>query len=627
MKPSAVLLLALLLPCRAASIAQAIPARPTPPPQTAPSQATPPQKYDAKPAPAAHVYRITGVVVSSRDGAPIPRCRMTVTESGRALAAPVREAAPPGRLGGFSERLEQRRPNDAQEPDNTLTDSTGHFTLIVPKAGRWRLTGEARGFRTQAYDEHDGFWSGIVLTPAAPEIALTFRMTPDGLITGIVFDEAGEPVRNAQVAVSPVRPRAENQGLRRNGIGGNSMTDDRGRYEIAGLAPGPYKLRVNAHPWYANGGNGLGGNFRPPSTVSTTTTPPPDPSLDVVYPETWFPAATAEDDAEIIQLAPGEQRQADFHLTPVPSIHLRVPRLQADVTEGDPPRGPGVRPPMVMRENSSGGGFAQGTTITSPNSTEWDIGGLAPGSYQVRVPDASGPGQRLAEVILGPGASVVDLNAATPAIAVPVTVDGVPDDEVRQVLFVDPATGQSYTSTGGGRNRRPRGNRGSDDEEDEEPTVRTVSAPPGRYEVYLAGSQGLFMTGLSATGAQVAGRTVDIAGGSPKLTVHAANGLAEVDGFARIAGKPISGALVLLVPAAYGSPENIAPIERDETNTDGSFFLRGVFPGEYILVSIDHGWNINWHDMAALAPYLAKGTPLNVPARATLNKVLEAVQP
>jgi hypothetical protein len=613
-----ILLLALLLPCRGASLAQAPAAKPTTP------QASSSQKPGTKPA--AHVYRITGIVVSSRDGTPIPRCRLTVTESGRTLPASMRESAFPGQFGGFGSRPPQRRFNGAfggasDEQNSVLTDSSGHFNLTVPKAGMWRLTGQARGFRSQAFDEHDGFWSGVVLTSAAPAIDLIFRMTPDGLIAGVVFDEAGEPVRNAQVGVSPVRPRLDNQGQRRNGTVANGTTDDRGRYELTGLAPGNYKLRVTAHPWYASGANG---NFRAPTTAAAAAAPT-DPSLDVVYPETWFPAATDEDDAETLQLSPGEQRQADFHLTPVPSIHLRVPRAQVAEAEGDQSRG--VRPPMILRDSPSGGGFMQGTLITSPNATEWDIGGLAPGSYQVRIPNASGPGQRLAQVTLGPGSSVVNLDDASPTIAVPVTVEGVADDEVRQVFFVDTSTGQTYTSAGGGRNRRPRGNRGGDDEEEDEPAVRTVSAPPGRYEVYLAGAQGLFLTGLSATGAQVAGRTIDIGGGTPSLTVHASTGMAEVDGFARIDGKPATGALVLLVPAAYGKLENISPIERDETNTDGSFALRGVFPGEYILVSIDHGWDVDWHDMATLAQYLAKGTPLTVPRHATLTKTIEAVQP
>ena len=202
-------------------------------------------------------------------------------------------------------------------------------------------------------------------------MTLTFKMVPDGIISGIVFDEAGEPVRQAQVRAERVRVAGANEGLRQNGSAGTAMTDDRGRYEISPLTPGEYKLRVDARPWYATG---AGRNV--PLGGPTPTPPSPDPSLDVVYAETWFPAAADEASAETIRLSGGEERQADLHLTPVPSIHLRIPRA-------DPPPDPnsgvqrGSSPPFVVRDGGAGG--VMQTMTTSPNGTEWDIGGLGTG--------------------------------------------------------------------------------------------------------------------------------------------------------------------------------------------------------------------------------------------------------
>ena len=72
--------------------------------------------------------------------------------------------------------------------------------------------------------------------------------------------------------------------------------------------------------------------------------------------------------------------------------------------------------------------------------------------------------------------------------------------------------------------------------------------------------------------------------------VTGAIGTGEVDGVTRRDAKGVGGAMILLVPAGYGRLDNVAPVERDETNTDGSFALRSVIPGEYILVAIDEGW-------------------------------------
>jgi hypothetical protein len=602
------------------------------------------------PAPAPRVYRITGVVLNSRDGTPVPHCRITATASGQ--PAPQRDTSQPDRpgraqggfpgfgpgsgagLGGLRGQVEGRVApprfgNEAaagDQPDSVLTDSRGRFVLTVRSAGMWRLTGEARGFRTQAYEEHENFWAGIALTPAVPEINLTFRMTPDAVISGIVFDEAGEPVRNAQVAVAPVRPAVQNQNTRRIAMAANAQTDDRGRYELTGLNPGEYKLKVDARPWYATGTGGIG-LMRQPVGGNSASAPSPDPSLDLVYPETWYPAATSETEAEPLTLTAGELLQADFHLTPVPSIHLRVPRPPAPASsDEDQPRG--VRAPMVTRENGIGGFFGQ-TVTSSSSATEWDIGGLSPGTYQVRLPNPAGPGQRIAHVTLGPGSQVVTLDSAEPSIGLPITLDGVEDSQVRQVTFVDTESGQTYTSSGGRRFlRATRNNEDNDDPgTDAAPDSRTVLLPPGQYEVYLNGASGLYLVGLSASGAQVTGRTLQVAGGSPKLTIHAAIGRGEIDGIARKDGSPASGAMVLLVPAGFGKPENLAPVERDETNTDGSFNLRGVIPGPYILVAIDHGWDVDWHDSASLAKYLTTGTPIDLQPGAQIRRQIEAVAP
>ena len=103
------------------------------------------------------------------------------------------------------------------------------------------------GYRLQAYEQHESFSSGVVLTDAAPSAAVTFRLAPDAVLSGVVFDEAGEPVAAAQVQAQDVTAGSNDR------LAGLAQTDDRGHYELAGLAPGGYRLRVDARPWYASG--------------------------------------------------------------------------------------------------------------------------------------------------------------------------------------------------------------------------------------------------------------------------------------------------------------------------------------------------------------------------------------
>ena len=62
---------------------------------------------------------------------------------------------------------------------------------------------------SQAFDEHQFYSSAIVLTAEAPTKDIEFRISPEASIAGVVVDEAGEPVRNAQIAANCAATRPE----------------------------------------------------------------------------------------------------------------------------------------------------------------------------------------------------------------------------------------------------------------------------------------------------------------------------------------------------------------------------------------------------------------------------------
>ena len=73
-------------------------------------------------------------------------------------------------------------------------------------------------------------------------------------------------------------------------------------------------------------------------------------------------------------------------------------------------------------------------------------------------------------------------------------------------------------------------------------------------------------------------------------------------------------------PSAYASLGR-----RDQSDSDGSFSLTNVAPGQYTVVAIQDGWKLDWQRREAIAPYLAGGVAITVGERA--NPLIQLSQP
>jgi hypothetical protein len=589
--------------------------------QTAPQNQN---KREAKPASGVR-YEITGVVVNSVSGSPVGRCRMTASSVGR-----------PGAMGGVGGNRQFPAPSN----DGFDCDDRGRFTVTVPSAGAWRLTASARGFVGAAYDQHEQFSSAVVLTADVPIKDLVFRLSPEATITGVVLDEASEPVRNAQVMLQSVPAQVPGGVEPAGAMRGAGRTDDRGRYELSNLAPGDYRLSVTAQPWYAARPQVQRGGATPDTSGL-------DPSLDFTYAQTWFPGVDDPARAEVIKLHAGDTREADFNMVPMPSIHLRIlvpPRVQTVVNSppgsqsGPPPPAP-IQVPMVQRVSPGafGGGFVQ-TSVHFDSDGQVDVGGLTPGTYQVRLMGPNQDGRTALVEVTANSVRTVDMSSPSRDMArITVHVDGSAADQEEDesqgegrgrnfgvqvsLIDVDTRRGTFSTMTGQGpvNGGRP-GQRGPNAD-------RVIEAPPGRYEVVLQGRGNVFLTGLAAKGAETVGRYVTVGAGESMLTVHTASGRAGVSGIATMDGKPVVGAMILLVPVTIEDPNSIAVLRQDQTNTDGSFDIANIIPGQYILVGIDHGWGVNWGDASTLRRYLMQGVPLELKSSAVVKQNVEAQSP
>ena len=577
---------------------------------------------------AASRFRITGIVINSSTRSPVAGAELSV------VAMNARRAGG-RRSGAFGQSL------------SGSTDPSGRFDIEVPSAGGWSITASAHGYHTQALDEHDGYSTAVVLTEAAPVFDIVFQLPPGSTIEGYVVDEAGEPVRNGQVTLSLIPPATPDDDHPRHQVRGTQRTDDRGYYKFSGLIAADYEIRLQAQPWYAStgvgqrfGGSGIAataGGIGADGAASSAPAPP-DP-LDVVYPVVWFPGVTDFAAASPLALRPGEIREADFRLSPLPGFHLH---LEAP-----------ARSDENRRSALQGGGYltqilSDGTEVPVANSTQTDaqgnteFSGLAPGTYQIHRLGEANTRSSSSVIQIAPNSTrTLDLDQATPATSVTIKVDQAADVPSLQVTFRDVNSGRTtfaQSSRSGGIQGRGRRVTGSDagagsgkvapnDPSSDRHSERSISLLPGRYEVTLGGINDLHLTGIEATGATAIGRSVTIGGGAPTLTLHVAAGRSNLTGFVHLDGLADAGSMVLLVPATLGDPAGLGVSRRDQSNTDGSFDILNVLPGRYILIAVDHGWDLNWRDPATLQRFLIHGTALDLSAPGDSKLTVEAQSP
>jgi hypothetical protein len=308
-----------------------------------------------------------------------------------------------------------------------------------------------------------------------------------------------------------------------------------------------------------------------------------------------------------------------------------------------PPRGnngpnasPGQTFPIIQQVNSSGGGGPNFVQISTrfDQQGQIDVGGLTPGLYQVRLAGPNQEGHVALVEVSANSARTLDLSTPPRDMArITLRLDGIADSDLNsdsraernggvQVTLIDTDTHRGSFSSNG--NQGP--NLGRRDPRD--PSAdRILEVPPGRYEVVLQGRPNIFLTGLTAKGAEAVGRYVTVGAGDSTLTVHVASGRTSLGGVAMLDGKPSVGAMVLLVPITIEDRNSITVLRQDQTNTDGSFDLANIIPGQYILVAIDHGWQINWGDPSTLRRYLMQGAPVDLKSSANVKQNITAQAP
>jgi hypothetical protein len=518
-------------------------------------------------------YRIAGTVVNAVTGEPVRRATVAVLTE-----------------------------EDGHVIESVESDNDGHFALERLPAAKYQLTASKRGFRTAFYDEHEEFSTAIVTGPDQETDQLSFRLVPGSVLRGVVTADGGDPVQGAHVMLF-LKPKGHRMNEAITQVG-NTVSDDTGAYEFGNLAPGEYLLAVQAQPWYAL--HRAGGETKP--------RPANDPSaaLDVAYPVTYFDSTVDEAAAAPIVLAGGNREEANVVLHAVPALHLSIsvsPNRQDERAQTEP----------TMRQSVFGTQVSQGFSVNwvaaQPSGAEYtDLSFVstipaAGRGAQSHVVEFTGVAPGHYELTQGDPPRIVDLDATESQQMDPAL--GTPTQTVAGTLRT--GSGPALTEQDNlilelrdsERRRSPiqtAGNRGA---------FNFAPVPPGTWELWAWGSgRQLQITSITIGNRTHAGNLLTVRDRPLSITVMVSQGETRVQGFAKKDGKGLPGAMVVLVPRDMSAFEGL--VRRDQSDSDGSFSLRDVIPGQYTVVAIEDAWEMDWSRPEVIGRFLPRGISVTV---------------
>jgi 5-hydroxyisourate hydrolase-like protein (transthyretin family) len=497
-------------------------------------------------------YKISGVVVDALSGAPLAKARVSIS-------------AVANRGGGAW---------------SMITAEDGRFEFTSIPQGKFALRGDRLGYLWASYEQHEQFSTAIVTGPGLESEDLVLRLTPMASIRGTVTDEAGEPVRNANVHLYI---NSHDNGLDRVVEAGQQSTDDQGVYEFALVAPGTYFVSVAAIPWYA---------VHPPYSSAEDSNLPAasvPKSLDVAYPLTFYNGATDSEAATPISVRGGDHLDVNLHLNPVPALHVLI-HVARDQQHGF------STPWFQPRVFDSPPSFPEQMTSRFLSSIDMvEVTGIPAGKYSmIQHSSKTGGPNQVGEVVLSEDGQEVNVSQVEQGARVKIAVKMTGSSRLPKPLYVNlqrlPVGGPIVASG----------------EADDKGEAVLEDVQTGKYRIRIGSAAQIFSV-LRYTGpsGEVSGNILEVASGTPQdVTAYVAAGVVSIEGYVRRKGKAASGVMIALIPKNTESREMF---RRDQSDSDGSFALRVVVPGSYTIVAIDDAWGFPWQQRDALARYVKYG--------------------
>ncbi|HEU0143106.1 MAG TPA: carboxypeptidase-like regulatory domain-containing protein [Bryobacteraceae bacterium] len=504
---------------------------------------------------------------------------------------PIPTDRPGPRSAGKGATLEGRTENDngATLPHVMLTlrgggagqmfkytarsDAQGRFVFEQVEPGQYTLTAEKPGFVRQSAGGRRGGGSTVSLTASedTPIKDIVLRLVPQGVISGRVTDENGEPVERVSVLALQWR-YLDGKRLLRPATG--AITDDLGAYRIRGLAPGSYYIAARSDQLLR------AGVFVQYGDAPAASVPE---GREEAHQTTYYPGSIDPAGASPLLVAPGaDLGSIDIRFLKAPVFRVRgeviddvTGRPVADFWVSLTP----VSPVNVISMSSVGGPRISGG--------KFEVLAVSPGAYYL-IAYVTGPGEtRYARQPV----FVTDQNVTDLRIHIPRVV------EVSGSVRLEPSGGQASEQSPSSQQKptspdavriylQPVEGFGVG----ETPVASAAAGGrfvmrgvvPDKYRVAVTGlPAGSYLKSILVAGQERPDGSADIAGSAP-IEIVLASGAAQLTGSVTDSeGKPASDVELTLFPESPERQRRRDLFRVTTSDQDGQFRFTDVAPGDY----------------------------------------------
>jgi hypothetical protein len=516
---------------------------------------------------------VEGKVVNAATGEPVKRARLTLAPIGQSNAIPYA----------------------------TTSDSAGHFLVDQVDAGSFQLTAFRSGYTIQSYSPNGDLKHNATLTLEKGQALkdIVFKLTPQGVISGRVLDEDGDPIDNVTVKCLKI---GYEQGKRQLVSESGTGTNDLGEFRLVGLAPGKYVIGAT----YNRSMSTLGRLVQErPVRISAK-----DQAGEEGYVNTYYPNTTNKKTASLIEVSAG----ARIDGINIALIRARTVRIKGHVSSGIPAKS---RIVLVLYPSDESGVPAE---VAVDPQGGFQIQAIVPGSYMLIAIFVADDKQYTASMPLDVRDSNIEGIELT--LQPPVELRGrliIEDkDDLKgstPMLCLQPKADER--AIGGGCA-----------EVKDDLTFKIENTSLGSYDIHIRGlREGLYLKGMRLGDQDVTEKGVDIPQGfaGEELTVVLSPNGGVVEGSVTNAkDEPAVGVKVTVIPdASHRGTESLYKIT--DTDQNGHFVIKSIAPGEYKIYAWEELEDGAEQDPDFMKAHDSDGEKVSIQERAHETMQLKAV--